>query len=38
MFARALSEFGRCLRETGQAVDRVGLRVLEKPIFKEPCM
>lgn len=36
MFARALSEFGRCLRETGQAVDRVGLRVLEKPIFKEP--
>ena len=28
---------GRALRETGQALDRVGLRVLEKPIFMEPC-
>lgn len=28
---------GRALRETGQALDRVGLRVLEKPVFMEPC-
>lgn len=28
-------EVGRMVRETGQALDRVGLRALEKPIFKE---
>lgn len=29
-------EVGRALRETGIAVDQIGLRALEKPIFKEP--
>jgi len=33
---RAMSEFGRALRETGQMIDRIGLRALEKPIYKEP--
>lgn len=28
--------FGRAVRETGQAIDRIGLIALEKPIFKEP--
>jgi len=32
---RALYELGRMARETGQALDHVGLRALEKPIFKE---
>jgi carbonic anhydrase/acetyltransferase-like protein (isoleucine patch superfamily) len=36
MFQRFWYEFGRCLRETGQALDRVGLRALEKPLYKEP--
>ncbi len=34
---RALYELGRMARETGQALDHVGLRALEKPIFKETC-
>ena len=38
--ARALRrlghELGRALRETGSAIDRIGLRALEKPLFKEP--
>jgi hypothetical protein len=34
---RFLRELGRALRETGQAIDRVGLRAVDKPIFKEPC-
>ena len=28
---------GRALRETGQAIDRVGLRAIDKPVFKEKC-
>jgi carbonic anhydrase/acetyltransferase-like protein (isoleucine patch superfamily) len=36
MLKRALYEVGRALRETGQAIDRIGLRALEKPIYKEP--
>jgi hypothetical protein len=36
MFARkAVHYFGRALRETGQALDRVGLRVAEKEIFRD---
>lgn len=27
---------GRALRETGAAIDRIGLQAIEKPIFKEP--
>jgi hypothetical protein len=34
---RFLYEVGRALRETGLAVDEVGLRTLENPVFKEPC-
>lgn len=33
---RVFYELGRALRETGQAIDRIGLRMLEKPLFKEP--
>lgn len=36
MAKRFAYELGRALRETGQALDRVGLRAIEKPIFKEP--
>lgn len=35
--ARVLQTLGRALRETGQALDRVGIRALEKPVFKEQC-
>ena len=28
---------GRALRETGQAMDRAGLYILNKPLYKEPC-
>jgi carbonic anhydrase/acetyltransferase-like protein (isoleucine patch superfamily) len=36
MLARkAVHYFGRALRETGQALDRIGLRVAENEIFKE---
>jgi uncharacterized lipoprotein len=36
MFARkAVHYFGRALRETGQALDRVGLRIADKEIFRE---
>lgn len=37
MIRRVLYEVGRAFRETGQQLDRVGLRVVDKPIFKEPC-
>lgn len=37
MLKRVTYELGRALRETGQALDRVGLRAVETPIFKEPC-
>ena len=37
MFRRLMYETGRMLRETGQALDRVGLRALENPIYREPC-
>lgn len=30
-----LNVFGRIFRETGQAMDRVGLRIAEKEIFNE---
>lgn len=33
--SRAVYALGRALRETGQAVDRVGLRALDYPVFKE---
>eukprot|EP00441_Pelagodinium_beii_P013450 CAMPEP_0197682648 /NCGR_PEP_ID=MMETSP1338-20131121/96791_1 /TAXON_ID=43686 ORGANISM="Pelagodinium beii, Strain RCC1491" /NCGR_SAMPLE_ID=MMETSP1338 /ASSEMBLY_ACC=CAM_ASM_000754 /LENGTH=242 /DNA_ID=CAMNT_0043264135 /DNA_START=61 /DNA_END=785 /DNA_ORIENTATION=+ len=36
MIRRVLYEVGRAFRETGQQLDRVGLRVVDKPIFKEP--
>lgn len=36
MFKRVAYSMGRALRETGAAIDRVGLRALEKPVFKEP--
>jgi len=31
-----LNLLGKAIRETGQAVDRVGLRAIDKPVFKEP--
>ena len=34
---RAVYELGRMARETGQALDKVGLKVLNKPVFKESC-
>jgi len=34
---RIMFELGKALRETGQAIDRIGLRAIDKPIFKEPC-
>lgn len=33
---RVMFELGKALRETGQAIDRIGLRAIDKPIFKEP--
>lgn len=33
---RVLFELGRALRETGQHIDQIGLRAIDKPIFKEP--
>lgn len=36
MLKRLAYETGRALRETGQALDRVGLRAMDKPSFKEP--
>lgn len=36
MLRRVFYELGRALRETGQAADRLGLRAIEKPVFKEP--
>jgi gamma-carbonic anhydrase len=32
---RVVHLFGKALRETGQALDRVGLRIAEKEIFNE---
>ena len=34
---RIMFELGRALRETGQSIDRIGLRAIDKPIFREPC-
>lgn len=33
---RVLFELGRALRETGQHIDQIGLRAINKPIFTEP--
>jgi len=33
---RVVFELGRALRETGQHIDQIGLRAINKPIFKEP--
>ncbi|CAH0477969.1 unnamed protein product [Peronospora belbahrii] len=35
MIRKATFELGRCIRETGQALDRLGLRVLNDNSFKE---
>ena len=35
MIRKAAFEFGKCVRETGQALDRLGLRMLENNSFKE---
>jgi hypothetical protein len=35
MLERAFFVFGRAVRETGQAIERVGLKVVDKPLFKE---
>jgi carbonic anhydrase/acetyltransferase-like protein (isoleucine patch superfamily) len=35
-FRRLTYEVGRAIRETGSAIDRIGLRAIEKPLFKEP--
>lgn len=37
MMKRMFYEAGRAMREAGTALDRVGLDVMAKPIFKEPC-
>jgi len=36
MAKRVLNNIGNAFRESGQALDRVGLRALNKPIFREP--
>lgn len=36
LLRRVAAELGRAVRETSTAVDRVGLRALEKPLFREP--
>lgn len=33
---RIMFELGKALRETGQQIDRIGLRAINKPIFTEP--
>ncbi len=33
--AHASAVIGRAIRESGQALERLGLSALEKPIFKE---
>ena len=35
VFRISANVFGRMFRETGQALDRVGLRIAEKEIFNE---
>lgn len=37
MLRKVTFELGRCVRETGQALDRLGLRVLGDNAFKEKC-
>ena len=37
MMRKVTYELGRCARETGQALDRLGLRVLNDHSFKEKC-
>ena len=36
MASHAATVLGRAVRETGQALERLGLSVIEKPLFKEP--
>lgn len=36
LLKRVVSEVGRAIRETSTAIDHIGLRALEKPIFREP--
>ena len=35
MASHATTMLGKALRESGQALERLGLNVLEKPVFKE---
>jgi hypothetical protein len=35
MASHAATVLGKALRESGQALERLGLNVLEKPVFKE---
>ena len=37
MLVRARHLFGRAVRETGQAMDRLGLTLVDKEIFRETC-
>lgn len=37
MMRKVTFELGRCVRETGQALDRLGLRVLGDNSYKEKC-
>jgi hypothetical protein len=37
LFRAGLNNLGRALRETGQALDRVGLEALGSDSFKELC-
>lgn len=37
MLTRARHLFGRAVRETGQAMDRLGLTLVDKEIFRETC-
>lgn len=37
MMRKVTFELGRCVRETGQALDRLGLRMLNDNSFKEKC-
>ena len=37
MMRRVVFDFGRALRETGQALDRVGMRMGENMAFEEKC-
>jgi hypothetical protein len=35
MASHATAVLGRAIRESGQALERLGMNVLEKPLFKE---